>query len=133
MKDFKKEVTNQLLSKISINDKKVYHKQKTIIREDNNLYTEEYLVHHGAIFGNKKEFILFLLRSYINNKLLYKGEQNMEGLARFIYQRKILYVHHPNGYKRMKYNSILYVLRANHKREYEEWEKRHSHTNKVTK
>lgn len=133
MDTIKKRTTTKLDSKKTTTNKKTKINQTVIFKEDNKLYTEEYLIHHGAILGNKKEFIVFFLRRFLNSKLLYKGEQNMEGLAEFIYRMKILFIHHPDGFRRMKYSSILYILRANHKKEYEEWEKHQSHTNKVTK
>lgn len=103
---------NKKFSNINSNVKDLNTDHSSIFQDDSNTYTKEDLIHKGAIIGSKKGYFLSYIKSFKEGNLLFKGRQDMEGLALFIYNQNTFFVHHYSGYKRMKYSSILSLLRT---------------------
>lgn len=74
--------------------------------------TKSALCQRGGIVKNKQYFLLLLLVSFYKENLLICGNTNIKDLARFIYDKQMLYKTSGKDYKLLSYKSILTMLRT---------------------
>lgn len=106
----KKGLRKASAKKKSVRDTRYSSPQKEII-------TPEELKRRHGITGNKKEHILAYVRTYMAGKLFHDYAYSLVGLAKYIFDKKELYVTKHNGYKLMEFSSIHTLVRIFHKEE----------------
>lgn len=75
------------------------------------MYKKEELILKGTNVGANQKMISVFLDNFLKGHILFEGKQTIENFAHFLYNLDFFYVLHANGYKRMKYRSILRELR----------------------
>lgn len=107
--------------------KKVQTKKKCPVRTSSGeIISKEELEKRAGITGGRTPFLTTHLKMFFDGHIHYHNSTKLIDLARFIYEKKLLYVPKRGGYKLMEISSInteLSALKKRVKKEYEQEKK----------
>ena len=111
-------ISNQKETKTSVKEykKKVKPTDK---QKDKELISLRELKKRGGIIGIKDEYFKMYIRLYIGHHIYHPYTDTITGVAKYIADKKELYIQKGKCYKLIKLNSILTDLRRIHKQEEE--------------
>lgn len=77
------------------------------IQEDSKIISLEKVIEKGGIVSEKESFFMAYLRFYLTNEEFHKHITSLTMLAEYIAKKELLYVKVRDGYRAMKFSSIL--------------------------
>lgn len=93
--------------------KKVQTKKKCPVRScKEEIISKEEMEKRGGITGGRTIFLTTYLKLSFDGHIHYRNSAKLIDLARFIYEKKLLYVSKQGGFKLMEVNSINTELSA---------------------
>lgn len=93
--------------------KKVQTKKKCLVRTSKEeIISKEELEKRGGITAGRTIFLTTYLKLSFDGHIHYRNSAKLIDLARFIYEKKLLYVSKQGGFKLMEINSINTELSA---------------------
>ena len=98
----------------------VKRKLVTDFQDSKEIISWEELKRRGGIIGDKRRLFMAMLQIYHKKNIISNYQDNLTGVAEFLYSCKLLYAKVDSGYKLMTFTSIITYIHRYHKEVEEE-------------